>query len=71
VPPFIGHPQGFSTASLELLDQGLSEIWHQLEIEAEARNKRDEPTLLGSPASMEGAHRSTLRQQSPAPAIVK
>ena len=39
MPPFNGHPQGFSASALALLDQGLNEIWHEMQIAADARTK--------------------------------
>ena len=39
MPPFNGHPQGFSASALALLDQGLNEIWHEMQIAADAKTK--------------------------------
>jgi hypothetical protein len=37
VPPFNGHPEGFSAATLDLLDQGLKQIWREMQIAADAK----------------------------------
>lgn len=35
--PFIGHPYGLSAATLELLDQGLTEIWREMQAAADGQ----------------------------------
>ena len=37
--PFNGHPEGFSASTLALLDQGLAQIWHEMQIAADAKTK--------------------------------
>ena len=48
MPPFNGHPQGFSTAALELLDQGLNEIWHDMQVAAVAKTRPGAVPLMST-----------------------
>jgi hypothetical protein len=39
--PFIGRPEGFSSATLELLDKALSQMWNDMRIETKTANGPD------------------------------
>ena len=60
--PFNGHPEGFSAVDAGLLDQGLNEIWHDMQI---AARRKDAPSRRRrtSPADVHD-QRSRLRRRS-------
>lgn len=68
--PFNGHPEGFSVSALELLDQGLNEIWHEMQIAADAKTKAASQPASAAPASRAPAHVRNQRTQ-PFPALSK
>jgi len=69
VSPFNGHPQGFSASALELLDQGLNQIWHEMQIAADAKTKDASlrAAALPSPGTAHVHNQGTL----PLPALGK
>jgi hypothetical protein len=75
VPPFNGHPEGFSAATLELLDQGLKQIWHEMQIAADAKAKTKQQTgSAGTPSAADIRDPGTRREpalESALPAIAK
>ena len=64
--PFNGHPEGFSAATLELLDQGLNQIWLEMQIAADAKTKAN---LQQGPAAAPSAVGTRL--EPAVPAVVK
>ena len=50
--PFNGHPEGFSASTLELLDQGLNQIWREMQIAADAKTKTaPQPAAASTPSA--------------------
>lgn len=50
--PFNGHPEGFSASTLALLDQGLNQIWREMQIAADAKTKTaPQPAAASTPSA--------------------
>ena len=69
--PFLGYPEGFSVATLELLDQGLNQIWHEMQIEAKAKTKTDQQASADRPSGNDACEQNAQCQPSRTRAIVK
>jgi len=71
VSPFNGHPEGFSAATLELLDQGLNQIWLEMQIAADAKTA-DAKTKANLQQGSAAAPSAVGTRLEPAvPAVVK
>lgn len=64
--PFNGQPPGLSVAVLELLDQGLKEIWHEMQVAADAKT-RDAAATNDRPVHLHTLPRRT--RKSPLAAV--
>jgi len=49
--PFIGRPEGFSSATLELLDKALSQMWNDMRLETKTANGPDSNTAPVAPSA--------------------
>lgn len=64
---FKDEPSGLSATALELLDQGLRQIWHEMQLAADAKSKAG---LQPTPADTPSAAGTRVREQ-PAGAPIK